>query len=32
MDAFDWSETKEGRKFWARIDREWYSLCISSAI
>ena len=28
--AFDWSSTKEGREFWARIDSEWYTLCINS--
>lgn len=27
--AFDWSETKEGREFWARIDSEWHSICIN---
>lgn len=28
--AFDWSSTNEGREFWARIDSEWYTLCINS--
>ena len=27
--AFDWSITNEGREFWARIDSEWYTLCIN---
>ena len=28
--AFDWSATTEGREFWARMDSEWYSMCIGS--
>ena len=27
--AFDWSATKQGREFWARIDSDWYTLCIN---
>ena len=28
--AFDWSSTNEGREFWAKIDNDWYTLCINS--
>ena len=27
--AFDWSATDEGRDFWAKIDYEWYSMCLN---
>lgn len=27
--AFDWSTTREGRSFWARLDSEWNSACMN---
>lgn len=27
--AFDWRSTPEGREFWRKIDRIWYTLCAS---
>lgn len=28
--AFDWTETEQGREFWAVLDRQWYSRCMDS--
>lgn len=28
--AFNWTETKEGREFWAQVDHEWYSTCVKN--
>ena len=27
--VFDWERTPQGRGFWAKIDREWYTLSLA---